>query len=172
MATYNSAAITRDPAGGRGPGTQSATTNTTIGLASGITLTNNDILPICYIPFGCYIKSFVANFPIVNPSGSTLTISVVDSLASPTTYISSSNSGSNFSAATTLTLGNFTAATMGTMYGQTSRSQSGTTGSAVVVWAANVQLRLKVTATATAAVSGAQIISCLVEFAPAYDMGV
>lgn len=172
MATYNSAAITRDPAGGRGPNVSAVTVNTTIGLAGTVTLTANDILPICYIPFGCYIKAFVLNFPILNPSGSTLAMSLVDSLASPTTYISASTSGSNFSAVTTLSMVNALAAVMGTMYGNTARSQSGTTGSAVVVWATGVQLRLKVTATATAAVTTAQIISCLIEFAPMYDGGV
>jgi hypothetical protein len=177
MATYNSSSITRGDPGRLG--VYGTTSIGEIALASTVTLTNGDILPICQIPNNSFIKSLILNIPIINPSGTTLTMSLEDTLASPTVYITNSASGSNFSAATTLTTANFSNTTMGTMYGATARS-IGSTGCPVVVWAATswnssanpgVGLILKVTATATAAVGSAQYISYIVEFAPNYDAG-
>ena len=168
MATYNSSSIARGDPPRSGVYPVAVLGEITLG---NITLTNNDLLPICKIPYGCFLKSALINFPIVNTSGSTLTISLLDTLASPTTYISSSSSGSNFSAATTLSTANFSNTTMGTMYGSTART-IGTSGAPVVVWTSGVVLQLKVTATATGATGGTVNISYIIEWAPNYDMGV
>jgi hypothetical protein len=169
LATYNSSSITR-LGYARGPGVYPQKDSGVISIGN-VTLTANDLLPICYIPFGCYISKFLVNFPILNPSGTTLAMSLLDTLASPTTYISASTAGTNFSALTTLSEANFISATWGTTYGATARS-IGATGLAVVVWATGVQLQFKVTATASAATGTTVNIPYQVEFSPAYDMGV
>lgn len=167
MATYNSSSISRgDPARS---GVYGVTAVGEINLGN-ITLTSGDLLPICKIPFGTFLKSIVLNFPILNPSGTTLAMSLVDTLASPTTYISASTAGTNFSAVTTLTTANIISTVMGTTYGSTVRS-IGATGCPVVVWTNGVMLELSVTATASAATGGTVNISYMVEWAPAYDMG-
>jgi hypothetical protein len=167
MAVYNSSSISRgDPPRS---GIYGVSVVGTINLGN-VTLTSGDTLPVCKIPFGCFIKSTLFNFPILNPSGTTLAISLLDTLSSPTTYINASTSGSNFSALTTLSTGNFLNAVFGTQYGSTARAV-GSSGSAVVVWTSGVQLNLSVTATATAATGGTMNITYMVEFAPAYDMG-
>lgn len=177
MATYNSSSMTRGT-----PGRIGIYGTTTVGnIALGnVTLTANDTLPICQIPYGCFIKSAIINIPIVNPSGTTLAISLQDTLASPTVYINASTLGSNFSAAAQFTTATFTLATFGTQYGSTAQAL-GASGTQVVVWAATnwasgyapgVGLILKVTATASAATGGALNIPYLIEFAPNYDAGV
>ena len=168
MATYNSSSISRgDPA--RGPNVTGVTVVGCISVGN-VTLTSGDLLPICLIPANSYIKNLAINFPILNPSGTTLAISLLDTLASPTTYISASTKGTNFSAATSFAMSDMIAAVTGTQYASTARSV-GSTGSAVVVWAAGVQLQLKVTATASAATGGTVNILYVVEFAPTYDAG-
>ena len=143
----------------------------TIPIANNVTLTANDILPICLIPQNSFLAHFTINFPIVNPSGTTLTISLLDSLASPTTYILNSSKGTNFQALTTFSMVDVLQAVMGTQYATTARS-IGASGAPVVVWTAGVQLRLKVTGTASAANSPASNITYICGFAPVYDAGV
>jgi hypothetical protein len=168
LATYNSSSITRGDPGRLGIYGTTAIGEINLG---NVTLTANDVLPLVPIPYGCFLKTFIINLPILNPSGTTLAMSLLDTLASPTTYISASTSGTNFSAATTLSTTLIPSTVMGTMYGATARS-IGATGCPVVVWTAGVILQLKVTATATAAVgsSGANI-SYMIEWGPSYDAG-
>jgi hypothetical protein len=169
LATYNSSSVTRgDP--GR-IGVYGATTLGVVALGN-VTLTANDLITLCYIPYGSFIKSLFINFPILNPSGTTLAISLLDTLASATTYISASTKGTNFQAVTNFAMVDVLAAVTGTTYGTTARA-IGATGAPVVVWTSGVLLELKVTATASAAVgAGGASIPFMVEFAPAYDMGV
>lgn len=168
MAVYNSSSISRgEPArSGVYPTAVFGTVN-----IGNVTLTSGDTIPLCKIPFGCFLRSIVINFPILNPSGTTLAMSLVDTLASPTTYISASTAGTNFSALTTLSTVNILNAVFGTTYGATARS-IGATGSPVVIWTFGVQLNLSVTATASAATGGTVNITYGLEWAPAYDMGV
>lgn len=168
MAVYNSSSISRgDPARS---GVYPVAVVGTVNIGN-VTLTSADTIPLCKIPYGCFLKSIVINFPILNPSGTTLAMSLVDTLASPTTYISASTAGTNFSAVTTLSTVNILNAVFGTQYGSTVRA-IGASGSAVVVWATGVQLNLSVTATASAATGGTVNITYAIEWAPNYDQGV
>ena len=167
MATYNSTSIVRGDAARSGVYGQKA--NGLIQLGN-VTVTSGDTLPICLIPFGHYISNLLINFPILNPSGTTLALSLVDTLASPTTYINASTKGTNFSALTTLSMVDMLQAVTGTQYGSTARAISAS-GPAVVVWTTGVMLSLSATATASAATGGTVRINYIVEFTPAYDMG-
>lgn len=168
MATYNSSSISRGDPARWGVYPKESIGEIQLG---NVTLTNGDILPICLIPPNSFISYFTINFPILNPSGTTLTISLVDNAAAPTTYILSSSKGTNFSAATTFSMVDVLSTVMGAQYGATLRA-IGSTGTPVVVWSSGIQLRLTVTATASAATGGTVRISYIVGFSPTYDMGV
>jgi hypothetical protein len=147
---------------------------TTLGVVAlgNVTLTTADLINLCFIPYGSFIKSCFINFPILNPSGTTLAISLLDNLSSATTYISASTKGTTFQAVTNFAMVDFLAAVTGTQYGSTART-IGAAGAPVVVWVAGTMLQLKVTATASAAIgAGGASIPYMVEFAPTYDMGV
>lgn len=168
MATYNSSSISRGDPARFGVYAKEAVGVISLG---NVTLTANDLLPICPIPFGCYMSDFMLDFPILNPSGTTLAISLLDTLASPTTYINASTKGTNFSAVTTFSQLDVLQPVYCTIYGSTARS-IGSTGAPVVVWTSGVVLELKVTATASAATGGTVNINYYVRWSPAYDMGV
>jgi hypothetical protein len=172
MAVYNSSSITRD-SGARGIGVYPVKVLGTITLASNTTLSSatTDTLPICKIPFGCFISDIKIGFPAIGTQAS-LGLKLVDTLASPTTYITAITAGQ---AGGLVSYGSASAADlvkMGTMYGNTARTV-GSTGQAVVVWTAGVQLNLAVITTSTAS-SGATAlnITYMIEFSPNYDMGV
>lgn len=170
MAIYNSSEITRgNGPEGRGPGVSVTYANGNINLASNTTLSSatTDTLPLVYIPYGSYISDFKLDLPAID-GGSALTLSLQDTLASPTTYISASTLGQGGGQ---LTSALFAIGTWGTMYGSTVRAQ-GANGNQVVVWSSGVQLILKVAHTATNT-SGASALNIpfIIGFAPCYDMG-
>lgn len=171
MATYNSSSITRDGFP-RGVGVYPIKVIGTINLASNITLGSGapDVLPICLIPSNSFISDFKIGFPAVD-GGNALGLKLVDTLASPTTYIAAITQAQ---AGGTITMSQIAAAqtpNIGAMYAATSRT-IGATGAKVLVWTSGVQLQLSVITSATNT-SGATAlnITYMVEFAPVYDAG-
>ena len=181
MATYNGSEISRGiPAR---LGVYPVSVNGNINIASSVTLTNGDLLPLCSIPQWAYLADVKIYIPNVDTT-STIRWSLVDNLSSPTTYFSAQTWGNNAASWVSPNVvinGASTAATgmaaniYGTVYGNTARS-IGASGAPVVVWAlvsgAYPQLQLKVTTTAGAATGGAINIPYTVLWAPAYDAGV
>ena len=168
MATYNSSSISR--------GDSARITTQTVSVVGvinlgNVTLTSGDLLPICKVPVNSYMTDLFINFPILNPSGTTLAITLEDTLSSKTTYISGSTKGSNFSALTTFAMVDILQAVTGTQYAGTARS-IGASGAPVVVWSTGINLQLRVTATASAATGGTVNINYIVKWAPTYDAGV
>jgi hypothetical protein len=170
MAVYNSSSISRN-VGPRGIGVYPVKDSGTITIASNITLssTTTDTLPICKIPFGCFISSLIIGFPVL---GTSLGLKLLDTLASPTTYIAVITQAA---AGGVVGFGQMAATDtpkLGTIYGSTARS-IGATGSPVVVWATGVQLNLAVITSSASTTGGSAVnITYQVEFAPMYDGGV
>jgi hypothetical protein len=171
MAIYNSSSITRDGFA-RGIGVYPVKVSGVISLASNTTLSSatTDTLPICLIPFGCFISDIKIGFPAIGTQAS-LGLKLVDTLASPTTYISVITQGQSGGLVSFGTAAAADLVNMGAMYGATSRTV-GATGEKVLVWTAGVQLNLAVITTSTASSGGsATNITYMIEFSPNYDMG-
>ena len=178
MAIYQSSEILRgNGPQGRGPGVNCTWVNGNVTFASNITLSSatTDTIQLCYIPFGCYIADFKCFFPALGTSA--LVMNLQDTLASPTTYITSITAGAaggsiGYASESTSTIVQFSPLSKwGIQYGATARSQ-GTSGNQVVVWTSGVLLEFAVTTTA-GSTTGATALQMpfLVCFAPAYDFG-
>lgn len=174
MATYNSSSINRDPSGGR-IGVYPIKVLGSINIASNTTLGSGapDTLPICYIPFGSFISNWFITFPAID-GGSGLGLKLVDNLSSPTTYLTSTTTaraGGQINMYSS-TSGTTDPPKQGIMYGNTARSL-GASGQQVVVWTSGTLLQLSVITSATNTSGGSALqITYMVEFSPAYDMGV
>jgi hypothetical protein len=184
LANYNSSSITRGD-----PGRGGVYEKTTIGVVNfgAVTLATADTISLCQIPYGCYVSGCYFWFPIL-ATGGALTLALVDTLASPTTYIPSTTAShtavggavTNFQAASVLSFLDFAPATVGTMYGSTARAIAAS-GCAVVPWLATawntavpngVGLVFNVVAGGTGAITANAKIEYVVQFAPNYDQGV
>lgn len=170
MATYNSTNIARgEPAR---LGVYPTKVNGVVSIGN-VTLNTNDICPLVSIPQGSFLSGFMLIVPNVDTT-STIRWSLVDSLASPNTYLSAQTWGNNATTWTnmiTASNAGFAAGIFGTIYGFTARS-IGSSGPPVVVWASGAQLRLKVTTGAGAATGGTVNIQFMVEWSPMSDGGV
>ena len=164
MAIYNSSDIISGNR--RGVGVYGVKNVGTITVASNSTLATatTDTLPICYIPNNSFISSFVMWLPAL---GTSLTLNLVDNLASPTVYISASTVGA---AGGTLSITNFILGVAGEQYGGTAVAIGGTPGTKEVVWANGTLLQLAVN-TSSGVTSGATALQIvyLVEFSPVYQ---
>lgn len=170
MATYNGSEITRGTPARSGVYPVKVSGIVNIG---NVTIANNDTMPLCYIPFGCYLSNLFITIPIIDNGGSpTLNLGLVDTLSSATVYIATStNKGTHYSVATNFSYSDIAANILGTVYGVTARS-IGASGAPVVVWASGTQLILKAGANAANATGGTINIQYMLEWAPASDMGV
>lgn len=167
MANYPGSGITRSPYP-RGPGVYGVSVAGNLQLGN-ITIGSNDTLQLCYIPQNCYIGGFnLLSSAALDGGGNTLSLRLVDTLASPTTYIPT---GTGWNAAKNLGAVNFSAAVFGTTYAATARA-IGPLGPPVVVWTPGVLLQLQATAGAAGATGGTINITYQVTFHPAYDAGV
>jgi hypothetical protein len=150
----------------RGPGVYPIKYNGVITVASNTTLSSSttDTLPICPIPNNSFISGLIINMPAL---GTSLTLSLVDTLASPTTYVLQSTRGA---AGGVLTMADILIGVLGTQYGATAVAIGGAPGTKEVVWAAGTNLVLAV-ATSSGATSGATALNIVyqVEFSPTYQ---
>lgn len=182
MATYNGSAITRDPPTGRAPGVYPVKVVGVINIASNTSFgsTAPDTLPLCAIPYGSILTDVKIGFPAALDAAGALGFKLVDTLASPTTYIAAITT-SFTSTGGLLTLALIPGSTngmaaaqvpnLGTMYGSTARS-IGATGAPVVVWTAGVKLVLScITSSTDTTGASALNINYIVEWSPAFDMG-
>jgi hypothetical protein len=138
----------------------------TITIASNTTLSSSttDTLPICLIPNQSFMSSMILWLPAL---GTSLTLNLVDSLASPTVYISASTVGA---AGGTLSMTNVLIGVAGQQYGSTAVAIGGSPGTKEVVWVAGAQLLLAVN-TSSAATSGASALNIVyeIEWSPVYS---
>jgi hypothetical protein len=150
----------------RGVGVYSVKNNGVITIASNTTLSSSttDTLPICTIPNNSYMSGLLINLPAL---GTSLTLSLVDNLASATTYILQSTRGA---AGGTLTMADVLIGVLGQQYGATAVAIGGAPGTKEVVWTAGAQLMLSV-ATSSSATSGATALNIVyhVEWSPTYQ---
>jgi hypothetical protein len=150
----------------RGPGVYGVKNVGTITIASNTTLSSatTDTLPLCYIPNNSYMSSLLLWLPAL---GTSLTLNLVDNLASPTVYISASTVGA---AGGTLSLSNVLIGVAGQQYGATAVSIGGTPGTKEVVWALGTQLLLAVN-TSSGATSGGSAVNIVyqIEWSPTYN---
>jgi hypothetical protein len=150
----------------RGVGVYPVKYNGVITIASNTTLSSSttDTLPICNIPNNSFLSGLIINMPAL---GASLTMSLVDNLASPTTYVLQSTRGA---AGGILTMSDLLIGVLGQQYGATAVAIGGAPGTKEVVWAAGAQLMLSVT-TSSAATSGASALNIVyqVEWSPTYQ---
>jgi hypothetical protein len=177
MASYNSSSYNRIgyPRGvGVYPvwdvGTVTIASNTSFGSAA------PDVVNICYIPPNSIITDFKIALPALD-GGSGLGFKLVDSLTTPSTYISATTLAQAGGILTMALLTNSTTAatgfyTMGANYGNTARA-IGTSGPLVKVWATGALLQLScITSSTNTTGANALSITYMIEFTPAYDEGV
>jgi hypothetical protein len=137
-----------------------------ITIASNTTLSSSttDTLPICNIPPNSFMSGLLINLPAL---GTSLTVSLVDNLASATTYVLQSTRGA---AGGTLTMADVLIGVLGQQYAGTAVAIGGAPGTKEVVWASGAQLLLSV-ATSASATSGATALNIvyMVEWSPVYQ---
>lgn len=179
MAIYNSSEISRGTPARLG--VYPTKVNGVVNVGN-VTLTNGDTLPLAYIPFGCFLSNLFIEIPNVDTT-STIRWSLLDNIASPTTYYSAQAWGNNAVSyiapnivinGTTVVAG-MAANIFGTQYANTLRA-IGASGPAVAVWGlvsgVYPVLQLKVTTTAGATTGGTVNIQFMLEWSPIYDAGV
>lgn len=180
MANYDSTSIKRGFP--RGPGVYTVKDSGVINIASNVTIGSGapDNLRICYIPPNCYMSNFFVVFPQLESGGaSALTFKLIDTLTTTTTYITTVNTttaggGGILSMNAALNGGTVIGdvVTWGAQYGNTARS-IGASGMPVKVWVSGAILQFTCT-TSAATTTGATALNVqyMVEWSPAFDMGV
>ena len=146
----------------------------TVAFVTANKLATNDLINLCFVPPNAFLSNIYISIPILdNGGGPALVMSLIDTIAAPTTYISVSTKGTNFSVATNLQFADFVQSTIGTMYGQTLRAIAAA-GCAVAVYGTvpTIKLQLKVTTGAANTVGASVFIVYMVEWTPSFDMGV
>src|SRR6266851_5245995 len=166
MATFNSSSINRGE-----PARLGIYPTKVCGVVNFVTANKpatNDLINLCKVPQNSFLSNIYISIPILdNGGGPALVMSLQDSLASPTVYISVSTKGTNFSVATNFQFADFVQTTIGTMYGNTARAIT-TTGPAVVAWTSNINLQLKATTGATNTVGATVQIVYMLEWSPSW----